>query len=55
MPSIFARLHSYALHLQLYRNHVKEILGNFKDPVRVDLTVLKTIIKRSEKDSKMAA
>ena len=44
MPSIFACLHSYALHLQLYRNHVKEISGNFKDLVRVDLAVLKIIV-----------
>ena len=33
-------LRFYALHLQLCRNHVKEISRNFKDPARVNLTVL---------------
>ena len=30
-------IHCYTLNMQLYRNHVIEILGNFKDPARVDL------------------
>ena len=34
-------LHSYALHWQPYRNHVKEISRNFKDAARVNLAVLK--------------
>ena len=37
-------LHFHALHLQSYRNHVKEISGSFKDPARVDLAVLKKIV-----------
>ena len=37
-------LHIHALHLQSYRNHVKEILGSLKDPARVDLAVLKKIV-----------
>ena len=32
-------LHSYTLHSQSYRNHVKEILENFKVPLRVNLAV----------------
>ena len=35
--------HSYALHLYPYRNYVKEILGNFKNPVGVVSVVLKKI------------
>ena len=34
----------YALNLQSYRNHIKEILGNFKDSAKVDLTVLNKIV-----------
>ena len=33
-------LHSYAAR-RPYRNHVKEISGNFKDPTKVGLAVLK--------------
>ena len=38
MPSSLSSfsLHFYALHLQSYRNHVKEISGNLKDPARVN-------------------
>ena len=35
---------SYTLHLQSYRNHVKEISGNFKNPARVGLAVLKKTV-----------
>ena len=55
MSSIFAFVFTYislsisrslihALQLQSYRNHAKEISGSFKDPVRVDLAVLKKIV-----------
>ena len=48
VPSIFSlivftslwSLHSYAAR-RSYKNHVKEVSGNFKDPVRVCLAVLK--------------
>ena len=40
----WSSLYSYALHLQSYRIHVKEISGNFKSPVRVDFDVLKKIV-----------
>ena len=39
--------HLYALHLQPYRNHVKEISVNLKDPAIIDLAVLKKTIKFS--------
>ena len=32
------------LHLQSYRNPVREISGSFKDPARIDLAVLKKIV-----------
>ena len=46
LPSllVFTSLHSYTLHVQSYRNHVKEISENFKDPVTVGLAVLKKIV-----------
>ena len=47
-------LRLYALPFQSYRKHVKEILGNFKDPVTVDLVVLKKM-KLFYEDSEMAA
>ena len=37
-------LHFHGLHLQSYRNYVKEISGSFKDPARVDLGILKKIV-----------
>ena len=49
VPSIIAfftsiwSLHSYTAH-RSYRNHAKEISGNFKDLVRVGLAVLKNIV-----------
>ena len=46
-PSIFACLHftlTHYLHLKSYRNHVREISRNFKDPARVGLAVLKKIV-----------
>ena len=39
LPSL--PLHFYALYFQPYRNHVKEISGNFKDPTRVFLKIPK--------------
>ena len=46
LPSlvVFISLLSYALHSQFYRNLVKWILRNFKDPARVGLVFLKKII-----------
>ena len=46
LPSLlfFTSLHSYALHLQSYRNHVKKVSGNYKDPAREGLTALKKIV-----------
>ena len=39
LPSL--PLYFYSLHLQPYRNHVKEISGNFKDPAKVFLKIPK--------------
>ena len=45
IPSLSSlTLHFHALHLQSYKNHVKEISGTFKDPASVDLAVLKKIV-----------
>ena len=53
LPLSSLTLHFHALDLQSYRNHVKEISGSFKDPARVDLTVLKKIVNfwRFQNDS----